>query len=50
MYYSDVAITLLTDDYNRMVEQAKKTGNDAIIDFVTNAPVDIHTLDHGRIT
>ena len=50
MYYSDVAITLFTDDYDRMVEQAKKTGNDAIIDFVTNAPADIHTLNHGEIT
>lgn len=50
MYYSDVAITLFTSDYDRMVEQAKKTGNDAIIDFVTNTPVDIHTLDHGKIT
>lgn len=50
MYYSDVAITLFTSDYNRMIEQAKNTGNDAIIDFVLNAPVDIHTLNHGEIT
>jgi hypothetical protein len=50
MYFSDVAITLFTRDYNRMVEQARETGNDAIIDFVVNAPVDIHTLDHGNIT
>lgn len=50
MYYSDVAITLFTSDYNRMIEQAKKTGNDAIIDFVVNAPVDVHTLNHGEIT
>ena len=50
MYYSDVAITLFTSDYNRMIEQAKNTGNDAIIDFVVNAPVDVHTLNHGEIT
>lgn len=36
--YSDVAITMFQDDYDRMVEQAKATGDEDIIAIVTTIP------------
>lgn len=41
--YSDVAITMFEDDYNRIVEQAKATGDEDIIAIVTTIP-EVHDL------
>lgn len=41
--YSGVAITMFEDDYNRMVEQAKATGDEDIIAIVTTIP-EVHDL------
>ena len=35
---SDVAITMFQEDYDRMVEQAKATGDEDIIAIVTTIP------------
>ena len=41
--YSDVAITMFQTDYDRMVEQAKATGDEDIIAIVTTIP-EVHDL------
>ena len=42
-YCSDVAITMFEDDYLRMVELAKATGDEDIIAIVTTIP-EVHDL------